>query len=243
MPDPVAPADAAPVTAPHTEATTDYWQRIVSTDDDLVAPPPWRLGYPARLPDGRVLMLPIRALASRPDFAVASLLINHASFDVADALAAMLAERLRPLAPTVVVGLPTLGLTLAAGVARHLGHSRYVPLGTSRKFWYDEALSAPVESITTPGVQKRLYLDPHLLPLVQGRRVVIVDDAISTGSTAAAPWSLLQTLGAEVLAYGVAMLQGQRWRHAIGDQRSAQVVGVFECPLLQAAGDGWVPRA
>jgi adenine/guanine phosphoribosyltransferase-like PRPP-binding protein len=236
-------SDQAPIQAPQTEATTGYWQRIVGADDAVVSAPPWRLGYPARLPDGRVLMLPIRALASRPDFAVASLLVNHASFEVADALAAMLAERLAPLAPDVIVGLPTLGLTLAAGVARRLGHARYVPLGTSRKFWYDEALSAAVESITTPGVQKRLYLDPHLLPLVRGRRVVIVDDAISTGSTASAPWSLLQSLGAQVLAYGVAMLQGQRWRHAIGEERSAQVLGVFECPLLQAAGDGWVPRA
>jgi adenine/guanine phosphoribosyltransferase-like PRPP-binding protein len=236
-------SDQAPIQAPQTEATTGYWQRIVSPTDAVVSAPPWRLGYPARLPDGRVLMLPIRALASRPDFAVASLLVNHASFEVADALAAMLAERLAPLAPDVIVGLPTLGLTLAAGVARRLGHARYVPLGTSRKFWYDEALSAAVESITTPGVQKRLYLDPHLLPLVRGRRVVIVDDAISTGSTASAPWSLLQSLGAQVLAYGVAMLQGQRWRHAIGEERSAQVLGVFECPLLQAAGDGWVPRA
>lgn len=225
--------------APHTESTTAYWQQVMAAD---AAPSrgPWRLGYPARLPDGRVLMLPIRALASDPQRAVASLLINQASFEVADTLAVMLAERLAPLRPELIVGLPTLGLTLAAAVARRLGHARYVPMGTSRKFWYDEALSAPVESITSPGVVKRLYLDPHLLPLLRGRRVVLVDDAISSGSTAPPPWTLLESLGAEVLAYGVAMRQGRRWQSALGHERAARVVGVFDSPLLRADSEGWI---
>ena len=35
-------------------------------------------------------------------------------------------------------------------------------LGYSRKFWYDEELSAPVSSITSPGQVKRVYLDPRM---------------------------------------------------------------------------------
>ena len=61
---------------------------------------------------------------------------------------------------------------------------RYVPLGYSRKFWYDDALSEPVHSITSPETGKRLRLDPNLLPLLDRRRTVLVDDAISTGATA-----------------------------------------------------------
>jgi hypothetical protein len=53
-------------------------------------------------------------------------------------------------------------------------------LGYSRKFWYDDALSEPVNSITSLDVGKLLRLDPNLLPLVEGRRVALVDDAIST---------------------------------------------------------------
>jgi adenine/guanine phosphoribosyltransferase-like PRPP-binding protein len=228
--------------APFTEPTTGYWQRLLAPDEAPSRQPPWRLGYPATLPDGRVLVLPIRPLAERPDQAVASLLINHASFEVADTLAAMLTERLAPLDPEWVVGLPTLGLTLAAGVARRLGHARHVPLGTSRKFWYDDALSAPVRSITSPGADKRLYLDPHLRPLVEGRRVVLIDDAISTGQTARAPWDLMEALGAQVLAYGVAMRQGLRWMEALGPERAARVIGVFDSPLLRATETGWILR-
>ena len=49
--------------APHTEATTAYWQRLIGADEAApLRAPPWRLGYPAALPDGRFLVLPIRAL-------------------------------------------------------------------------------------------------------------------------------------------------------------------------------------
>lgn len=241
-----APAPSAnPMPADDTEATeptTAYWQNIVDAADAPPAAPPWRLGYPAQLPDGRVLVLPIRRLATQPQHAVASLIANQAALDVVDTLGRQLAGRLAPLGAVQIVGLPTLGLAFAAIVARELGLTRYVPLGYSRKFWYDEALSAPVQSITSPTPGKRIYLDPNQLPLVQGRRVVLVDDAISTGTTLLAAWTLLQAAGAEVVACGVAMRQGRRWQATLGPERAAQVIGVFDSPLLQAAAGGWVER-
>lgn len=223
-----------------TEATTACWQTLTAAGADEA--PPWRWRYPAVLPDDRRLLLPIRRLAAEPQHAVASLILNQASFEVADALAALLVARVARLAPEVVVGLPTLGLALAAAVARGLGHARLVPLGTSRKFWYDEALSVPVQSITSPAPGKRLYLDPHQRALVEGRRVLVVDDAVSTGTTLAAAWDLLEALGAQVAGAGVAMRQGMRWQARLGPARAAQVVGVFDSPLLQAVADGWVER-
>lgn len=229
---------------PHfTEPTTHYWQQLLPPE---AAPRedagPWQYGYPARLPDGRILRLPIRPLASEPRHAVASLLVNHASMEVVHTLARMLGEALAPLAPALVVGLPTLGLSLAPGVAETLGHSRYVPLGYSRKFWYEEPLSAAVHSITSPTPGKRVYLDPHLLPLLQGQRVALVDDALSTGTTMAAAWDLLEGLGVQVVGCGVAMLQGERWRERLGPQRAPKVVGVLRSPLLQAVPEGWALR-
>ncbi|VTU28949.1 phosphoribosyltransferase [Variovorax sp. SRS16] len=225
-----------------TEATTGYWQRIAEADELAQPGPPWRFGYPARLPDGRVLMLPIRQLANEPRHAVASLLVNHAALDVVDTLGTLLAHRLAPLSPELVIGLPTLGLALAPLVARALGHARYLPLGYSRKFWYDDALSAPVHSITSPVPGKRIYLDPNLRPLIEGRRLVLVDDAVSTGTTLRAAWELIESLGGEVVACGVAMLQGTQWANKLGTERAARVAGVFESPLLQAVPEGWVLR-
>ncbi|HEY2596189.1 MAG TPA: phosphoribosyltransferase [Chloroflexota bacterium] len=224
-----------------TQATTGYWQRIVTAEAVERLEPPWQFSYPARLPDGRVLVLPIRQLASQPAHAVASLLVNHASLDVVDTLGALLAESLAPFDPELVIGLPTLGLALAPVVARALGHGRYLPMGYSRKFWYDEALSAPVHSITSPTPGKRIYLDPNLRPLIDGKRLVLVDDAVSTGTTLMAAWDLIESLGGTVVACGVAMLQGQRWRDKLGAERATRVVGVFDSPLLKAAPEGWVP--
>lgn len=229
---------------PFTEPTTGYWQRLLPSDEVLLAQhlPPWQYRYPARLPDGRVLMLPVRPLAARPEHAVASLLCNQASFEVLDVLGALLAEQLRTLLPSVIVGLPTLGLGLAASVAQHLGHSRCVPMGYSRKFWYDDALSAQVRSITSPGLAKRVYLDPQLLPLLKDQRVVLIDDVISTGQTALAPWQMLEGLGVNVVAMGLAMRQGQGWQAHLGADRAARVLGVLDSPLLQATQGGWVAR-
>ncbi len=229
---------------PHfTEPTTHYWQQLLPAEaapaDDTG---PWQYGYPARLPDGRILKLPIRPLASEPTHAVASLLVNQAAMEVVQVLARMLGEALAPFAPELVVGLPTLGLSLAPGVAQTLGHSRYVPLGYSRKFWYDESMSASVHSITSPTPGKRVYLDPHLLPLLQGRRVALVDDALSTGTTMASAWDLLEGLGVQVVGCGVAMLQGERWRERLGPQRAAGAVGVLRSPLLRAVPEGWTLR-
>jgi adenine/guanine phosphoribosyltransferase-like PRPP-binding protein len=105
-----------------------------------------------------------------------------------------MAELVRPLEPEVIVGLPTLGLVYAPGVAHRLDLSHYVPLGSSRKYWYEDEPSVPVRSITSPQAGRRLFLDPNLVARLQGRRTVIVDDVISTGQTARAALDLVKRL-------------------------------------------------
>lgn len=200
--------------------------------------------YPAALPDGRQIRLPIRPLADG-QHALASLIVNQASFEVLDALAGALADRIAAFRPDVVAGLPTLGLTLAAEVARKLGHTRYVPLGTSRKFWYDEALSVPLSSITTPDQVKRLYIDPRMLPLLQGRRVALIDDVISSGRSIRAGLALLDTIGVRPVATGAAMLQSDKWRADAAAPYAGwldTVCGCLETPVLAKGPDGlWRP--
>ncbi|MFK0166652.1 phosphoribosyltransferase [Rhizobium sp. NPDC090279] len=194
----------------------------------------------AELPDRRQLLLPIRVLADG-DHALASLIVNQASFAVQEALAEALAARIAAHDIDVVAGLPTLGLTLAATVARALGHARYVPLGTSRKFWYRDELSVSLSSITTPNQEKRLYIDPRMLPLLQGKRVALVDDVISSGASIVSGLSLLASCGIEPVVIGAAMLQSDRWRERVdldGRQWSERIVGVFSTPILERNENG-----
>jgi adenine/guanine phosphoribosyltransferase-like PRPP-binding protein len=196
--------------------------------------------YPAAFDDGRQLLLPIRPLADG-DHALASLILNQASFEVVDAIAADLAAKLSPFRPEIVIGLPTLGLTLASAVAQKLGHSRYVPLGTSRKFWYREDLSVPLSSITTPEQAKRLYVDTRMLTLLIGRRVALVDDVISSGASIAAALQLMAQCEIEPLVLGAAMLQSDRWQERLGPKWRERTVAVLRSPMLsKTADDRWI---
>jgi len=120
----------------------EYWQNFLPPRQAGEAEPGiWTDRTEARMPDGNRLVLPLRDLG---EFAVAGLIANQASFAVFDRLTGWLAELARRFAPDVVVGLPTLGHAFGVGVARALGHANWVAPGTSRKFWYDEALSVHV---------------------------------------------------------------------------------------------------
>ena len=226
------------------ETTAGYWQAI---EPASAAPetPPFRYGFPAQLPDGRTLRLPIRRRAGAPDRAVASFIPNHASFEVIDALQQEMTALARPLAPDVIVALPTLGLALGPGIAKGLGHPHYAPLGTSRKFWYTDALSVPVVSITSPESGRRLYLDPHLQSRIEGRRAILVDDTISSGATILAAAALLELAGAEIVGLVFAMSQSDIWRQELNKARpdlAAKVRYIFQSPLLALTEDGWVPE-
>lgn len=222
--------------APHA-----FWQDIYPPGTFPDAPGTvYRGSFPATLPDGRQILLPIRVLPGDGARAVASLIVNQASFAVEDALADAMAGIWRDAGAEVVVGIPTLGLPLANALARRLGHRRMVPLGTSRKFWYDEWLSEPLKSITTPGGGKDIYLDPRMLPLIHGRRVLLVDDVVSSGSSLAAVLRLLGKVGVQPMGIAVAMEQGTLWRHGLPDCLS----GALRTPLLRVidSAGGCIPE-
>lgn len=142
--------------------------------------------------------------------AVARLIANQVSFHVLDRLTAWTAEAAGRFEAEVVVGLPTLGHTVGAAVARALGHAHWVAPSTTRKRWHDDALSAPLGSITAPAegadAARRMWLDPRLLDRLQGRRVLLVDDVISTGRSASAGLTLLRKVGITPVGLAVAMI-------------------------------------
>jgi adenine/guanine phosphoribosyltransferase-like PRPP-binding protein len=146
----------------------------------------------------------------------------------------------------VIIGVPTLGLPLANGVARRLGHARMVALGTSRKFWYRDELSEPMSSITSPAHAKRIFVDPRMLPLLDGKRVAVVDDVVSSGTSMAAVTRLLRNAGIEPVAIVLAMLQGMKWRETLAEVDQSvpdKVLGAVTSPRLRKDSSGnWFPE-
>jgi adenine/guanine phosphoribosyltransferase-like PRPP-binding protein len=207
-----------------------FWQAFSS---EPLPGPPYRDRTSVELAPGQFLVLPIRPLPA-PGTAVASFIANQASFTVVDMLTQRMVALAAGLEPDVIVGLPTLGLAFAPGVARGLGHDNYVPLGYSRKFWYRDALSVPIRSITSPNEAKRLYIDPLILPRLAGRRAVVIDDVASTGASLTAVAALLGALGVEIAGCVVAMRQG-------ANDLPRPVLSVFQTPRFVRRPDGWWP--
>jgi adenine/guanine phosphoribosyltransferase-like PRPP-binding protein len=207
-----------------------FWQDFSTTP---ASGPPYADRYSVELALGRYLDLPIRPLPD-PSTAVASFIANQAGFTVVEFLTARMVELAKPFAPDIIVGLPTLGLAFAPGVAKGLGHGNFVPLGYSRKFWYRDDHSVAISSITTPDAGKRLFIDPLILPRLAGKRVVVVDDVVSTGRSLRAATALLSGLGVAISGYVVAMTQG---RGAEG----LDVASVFRSPrFVRGEGGGWM---
>jgi adenine/guanine phosphoribosyltransferase-like PRPP-binding protein len=119
---------------------------------------------------------------------------------------------------------------------------RHIPFGYTRKPWFDDSLSLPISCIFTEGIPPRIYLDPNLLELVKGKRVLVVDDVISSGSTMKDTLKFLEGLEMNIVCVAVGMLQGSEWREALDEGIVKKIVSAIESPLLKAVNDGWVKR-
>lgn len=92
----------------------------------------------------------------------------------------------------------------------------YVVLRKAYKAYMGDALKAETLSITT-GQPQILILDEKDRELVQGRKVVIVDDVISTGSTLQGMKTILDQAGSSVAAEAAIFTEGDRaqWMNII----------------------------
>jgi adenine phosphoribosyltransferase len=100
---------------------------------------------------------------------------------VVKAAAAALAERLKDIRAEVLVTAEAKSIPLIYEMSALMGLP-YVVLRKSYKSYMGQALSADTVSITT-GAPQTLYLDEKDRALIRGKRVIVVDDVISTGST------------------------------------------------------------
>ncbi len=147
-----------------------------------------------------------------------------------------LAEVLEPYEVDIVATVATMGIPLAVEVTRHLGLDRYVVLHKTPKIHLADAISEPVRSITTDAEQ-RLLFDRARIGDVQGRRVAIVDDVISTGASTGATLRLLRGVGADVVVIGTLVTEAGLWRDALGED--AQMVRALgSIPVFRPDGSG-----
>ena len=86
------------------------------------------------------------------------------------------------------------GIPLAHEMARQAGNSKYILARKGPKLYMRDIFSVTVNSITTAKEQK-LYLDGADAKLMKGKRILIVDDVISTGESLKALEALVEQAG------------------------------------------------
>lgn len=123
-----------------------------------------------------------------------------------------LAEKLAAVDFDLLVTAEAKSIPLAHGLSCET-NKPYVILRKSYKPYMGDALRAETLSITT-GQPQTLYLDEKDRELVHGKKVIILDDVISTGSTLQGMRMLLTKAGADVVAEAAILTEGERAKWA-----------------------------
>lgn len=118
------------------------------------------------------------------------------------------AEELLKICPEfdVLVTAETKGIPLAYEMARQSGKV-YVVERKSVKIYMTDPVAVEVKSITTEQVQ-RLYLSKEDIAMINGRRVLIVDDVISTGDSVKAIEKLVNYAGGNIVGKAAVLAEG-----------------------------------
>ena len=120
------------------------------------------------------------------------------------------------------------GIPLAHEMARQSGAEKYFLARKAPKLYMTGVFSSSVKSITT-AKEQTLYLDTADAALMQGKKILIVDDVISTGESLAALEALVTKAGG-IIAGRMAVL-------AEGDaQNREDLIYLEKLPLFHPDG-------
>lgn len=112
-----------------------------------------------------------------------------------------------PEGTDIILTAETKGIPLAPEMARVLGMKKYIVARKSVKAYMENPICVEDESITTMGKQ-RLYLSQDDVDLIRGRKVLLVDDVISTGGSMKAMKEITEKAGGQVIGEAAILAEG-----------------------------------
>ena len=121
------------------------------------------------------------------------------------------------------------GIPLAQEMARLNGDPKWMLARKGVKLYMQDVLCVEVKSITTTAVQK-LYLDGNDAAMMRGKRVLIVDDVISTGESLHALEELVKAAGGEIVGKMAILAEGDA-------QERKDIIYLEKLPLFNAKGE------
>ena len=121
------------------------------------------------------------------------------------------------------------GIPIAYEMARQAGDRKWLRARKGAKLYMQNVFGVEVKSITTAAVQK-LYLDGADAALMQGKRILIVDDVISTGESLRALEELVSKAGGEIVGRMAILAEGDA-------QKRDDLIYLEKLPLFNAKGE------
>ncbi len=120
------------------------------------------------------------------------------------------------------------GIPLVHEMARLAGNQKYFLARKAPKLYMTGVLEVNVRSITTAKEQK-LYLDTADAAIMKGKRILIVDDVISTGESLRALEELVRTAGGEICGRMAILAEGDA-------QEREDLIYLEKLPLFDKEG-------
>lgn len=132
--------------------------------------------------------------------------------ELVDALAEEMTNRIKRLNLDIdyIVGPEVKAVPLVHGIAKRLGHKRFVICRKSIKPYMVSPIKVLPQS-HFPKHAKPLVIDGIDARLLNGKRVIVVDDVVSTGVTMRMINYLMQKVGAEICGYMCVLKQGKQF--------------------------------
>lgn len=120
------------------------------------------------------------------------------------------------------------GIPLAHEMARQAGDRKYILARKGPKLYMRDIFSVTVQSITTAKEQK-LFLDGADAALMKGKRILIVDDVISTGESLKALEALVEEAGGSICGRMAILAEGDA-------QQREDLIYLEKLPLFHPDG-------
>lgn len=127
----------------------------------------------------------------------------------------------------VIVTPEAKAITLAYELTGRLQLEDFVVARKSRKAYMVEPVSIAVRSITTQFTQQ-LWFGRAELDLLRGRRVLVVDDVVSTGATLEALFGFLRSIDCQVVGVACVLTEGETRDRYDG----APLISIGHLPLV-----------
>ena len=120
------------------------------------------------------------------------------------------------------------GIPLAHEMARQHGDAKYILARKGPKLYMRDIFSVTVNSITTAKEQK-LFLDGNDAKLMAGKKILVVDDVISTGESLKALEALVEKAGGIICGRMAILAEGDA-------QNREDLIYLEKLPLLKPDG-------